>query len=131
MILGNLFKIMIIDVDAKAKISYTKLKKRFELWRNLIGADTIEEIEALAKENQVIKDVVEEMKLFSKKKYVQDYTAKDRLIRSQINSAREEGQQENSLEVAKKMLLETDDLDFISRVTNLSLEKIIKLQKQK
>ena len=41
-----------------------------------------------------------------------------------------EGKAEGFIEVAKKMLAEGADLNFISRITNLSLEEINKIKQE-
>lgn len=131
-ILENYFKIIIVDVDKEENIPYTKLNKRFELWRKLIGAETKEEMLEIAKVDSIFKEAVDTMTEFSSNDYVQDYTGKDRLIKSQIDSAKkegiEEGIEQGKIEIARNMLKETDDLNFISSVTALSIDTINSLK---
>lgn len=50
--------------------------------------------------------------------------------RIQRCEGRKEGIIQGKFEIAKKMLLETSDLSYISRMTDLSIEEITKLQKE-
>lgn len=145
-ILKDYFDIIVIEVDAKENISYTNVNKRFELWRQLIGAETIEELNQLAKKDPIIKEVVEKMKLFSKKKYIQTIPAKERLIRSQIESRDEiiaeqdkiiASQKESSKEEVKKNkieiarnLMEVLPVEEIAKATNLPIKEIQKLKEE-
>lgn len=51
-------------------------------------------------------------------------------IEQGIEKGIEQGIEKGKLEIAKKMLLETSDLDFISRTTDLPLEEIKKIKKE-
>ena len=68
--------------------------------------------------------------------YVQSYELKERLIRSDLNTAssdgikegQEIGEKEKAFEIAKNLLLNTDmTLDKISLCTNLSIEELNKI----
>ena len=71
--------------------------------------------------------------------YVQSYELKERLIRSDLNTARSDGikegqeigEKEKAFEIAKNLLLNTDmTLDKISLCTNLSIEELNKIKEQ-
>lgn len=130
-ILENHFKIIIVDVDKEENIPYTKLNKRFELWRKLIGAETKEEMLEIAKVDSIFKEAVDTMTEFSSNDYVQDYTGKDRLIRSQIDSAKkegiEEGIEQGKIEIAKSLIGRLP-IEEISIATGLSIDTINSLK---
>ncbi len=84
------------------------------------------------------------MERFSNDEDVTEYFTRDILDKTREDMAKEKGLSEGekigfakgtksgakktSMKIAKKMLSEIDDLKFISRMTNLSLEEINKLK---
>lgn len=123
----KLFQIFVINVDSKENVRYNKENRIFYLWIKLLNANTEEEIERIAKENKIMEEVVQEMRIFSGKKKVQDYHATEVMKRSQHNSElkkiKEEAEQ-NKEEVVRKMLLKGfNDLDIIE-ITNISNEDL-------
>lgn len=78
------------------------------------------------------------MKIFSKKKYVQEYSAKELLQKSQITSAEkrgleqglEQGQEKKENEIARNMLNANYKVEEISNITKLSKEEINKLKEE-
>ncbi len=73
------------------------------------------------------------MKRFWGKKYVQEYSEKERFIRSQAESQYDEGylegNKEKQLDIAMNMLKSNFDNETISKITNLSIEEINQLKK--
>jgi SOS response regulatory protein OraA/RecX len=113
----------VINVASEEKILYNKREKDFYLLMKLINAETLEEMEEIVKRNEIMEQILEEMKKFSEEEYVQDYHAQEVLIKSQHNSEMKKSKEE----VVRKMLLKGfNDSDIID-VTNISskdLEKI-------
>ena len=76
------------------------------------------------------------MKLFSKRRYVNELFSKERLIESSHAEAMEEAVEEatvdaaknTKLEIAENMLKEKIEVNLVSKTTNLSLDTILKLK---
>ncbi len=140
-ILEDLFNVYIIDVEIARDDSYNE-DDGFEMWRRLIGADTIEEVEELASRNPLINEAKMEMERFMGKEYVQDYAREETLQRTRIECAREEGLQEGhkeglitghkeeKIEIAKSMILKDMSTKLIHEITKLSIEEIEKLRRK-
>ena len=68
--------------------------------------------------------------------YVQDYSAQEKLIRSNLQDAKEEGialghaegEKNKQLEIAKIMLNSNEPLEKVSLFTNLPIEELKNLQ---
>jgi len=136
----ELLQIFVINLDLKDDMKYNGVNERLVRWLRLLNAESLEEIEAIGKEDSLMSEVVEEMRMFSGNKEVQDYRAQEALIRSQHKSALKEenlkgkklgeeiGQEEAILKVAKNMLNEDINISTISKVTGLSESKIQSLK---
>lgn len=130
--LEDYFTIYIIDIDSKSKLSYNN-NKEFDIIRRFIGSDTLEKMKNIINESNglISPKLLKEMINFMNDKEVQDYNRKEKLIRSNLKTAKEEGLAEGKLEVAKMLLLNTETpLEQISLCTNISLEELQKLQKE-
>ena len=76
------------------------------------------------------------MKLFSKRRYVNELFSKERLIESShaeameaaIEEATEDAAKNTKLEIAENMLKEKIEVNLVSKTTNLSLDTILKLK---
>ena len=64
-----------------------------------------------------------------REKYIRDYnTIKEDGYNNGYNDGKELGAKENTIEIAKKMLKENVDVDFIVKMTGLSKEELEKLK---
>ncbi len=70
------------------------------------------------------------MERFSNDEDVSEYFTRDILDRTRENFAKKDGAKEKSIEIAKKMLTEIDNLEFISRMTDLPIEEIKALKNE-
>lgn len=123
-IIPELFQIIVINVASEEKILYNKRKKDFYLLMKLINAETLEEMEEIVKGNEIMEQILEEMKKFSEEEYVQNYHAQEVLIKSQHNSEMKESKEE----VVKNLLKTSLTIEEIAKATNMSLEEVTKLK---
>ena len=86
------FKIFIVDINCE--IDYTKIRKKARGWIMLFKARSFKEGYEAVKYNKTLKGVIEDMKEYAREDYVQEYSTKERLYRSDISSAKEEGKAE-------------------------------------
>jgi len=136
----ELLQIFVINLDLKDDMKYNGVNERLVRWLRLLNAESLEEIEAIGKEDSLMSEVVEEMRMFSGNKEVQDYRAQEALIRSQHKSALKEatskgqefgeeiGKEEAILKVAKNMLNMNMKLEDIAKATGLTVDKIQNLK---
>jgi len=98
-------------------------------WLQFINADSKEVMEMLARKNENIKtafEIIEAASRDEKKRLA--YEARQMAImdeESRIDEAREE----ERIEIALKLLKADSDIEFVSKITELSIEKIKELQK--
>ena len=78
--------------------------------------------------------LLEEMVSFMNNKEVQDYSREEKLIETNLKTAKEEGRIEGAtnkqLEIAKKMLQANKSLEEISLFTGLSIRELEELKKE-
>jgi len=132
----ELLQIFVINLDLKDDMKYNGVNERLVRWLKLLNVEELEEIEAIGKEDSLMSEVVEEMRMFSGNKEVQDYRAQEALIRSQHKRALKEenlkgkklgeeiGQEEAVLKIAKNMLRHGDDISYVSTITGLREEEL-------
>ena len=132
----ELLQIFVINLDLKDDMKYNGINERLVRWLRLLNAESLEEIETIGKEDSLMSEVVEEMRMFSGNKEVQNYRAQEALIRSQHKSALKEatskgqefgeeiGKEEAILEIAKNMLRHGDDISYVSTITGLREEEL-------
>ena len=116
--------ILIVDIDSKNDKTYNEISNGFKLMRELLGAQTIEEIEIAIKNlnEPLLSNLLKDMVVFMEMDYVQDYSAQEKLIRSNLQDAKEEGialghaegEKNKQLEIAKIMLNSNEPLEKIS-----------------
>ena len=121
--------ILIVDIDSKNDKTYNEISNGFKLMRELLGAQTIEEIEIAIKNlnEPLLSNLLKDMVVFMEMDYVQDYSAQEKLIRSNLQDAKEEGialghaegEKNKQLEIAKIMLNSNEPLEKISLFTRL------------
>ena len=92
-------------------------------------------MKVLEKKNPKLKKAISELKTVSLDKKNREYYELRRKAEldynTNIDSAFKKGMEQKSIEIALFMLSKNQDLDFISEVTNLSLEQIKSLRKKK
>ena len=134
--------ILIVDIDSKNDKTYNEISNGFKLMRELLGAQTIEEIEIAIKNlnEPLLSNLLKDMVVFMEMDYVQDYSAQEKLIRSNLQDAKEEGialgrasglaegEKNKQLEIAKIMLHSNEPLEKVSLFTNLPIEELKNLQ---
>ena len=134
-ILEDYLTIYIINIDKTNEVSYNK-NKNFEVIRNLLSAKSYEEMKNIVEtsKNKLSDKLLKEMVNFMNNKEVQDYSRQEKLIRSNLITAKEEGRCEGKIEgkieIAKKMLINNETLEKISLFTDLSPEEIKKLKEE-
>ena len=87
--IDDYFKIFIVDINCE--IDYTKFSKKIIGWIILFRARSFKEAEEAVKYNKTLKGVIEDMKEYANEEYVQDFFVRDRLHKSEVDSAKEEG----------------------------------------
>ena len=138
-ILEDYFSIYIVSLDTDKGISYNE-DNEFEIIRRFIGAETYEDMEDIInKSNRKLSTkLLEEMVSFMNNKEVQDYSREEKLIETNLKTAKEEGRYEGilegatnkQLEIAKKMLQANKSLEEISLFTGLSIRELEELKKE-
>lgn len=147
-IIHKLIEIDHIDIERCKKIWYDKnIEKEKKEDRNLIllGAlVTIENeedfkkcLEEIEMEKEIKEDIVNTVEEYSDdedilRMYYDREKDREAIIRGDISLAKKEGREEGrkegakqkSIEIARNLLKETNDIDFIVRVTNLTKEEI-------
>lgn len=125
------FKIFIVDINCE--VDYTKVDKRLLGWLLLFRANTFKEANDCIKYNEMLRGVIEDMKKYASEDYVQDYTIRDKLYRSDINSAKMEGRNEGmdyaNLIMAQKLRDRDMEPSEIVEVTGIPLDKVLSLKK--
>ena len=114
------------------------------LWAKFINAEKEEEFDMVAAKNTYIRSAYEHLQVISqdeekrleyeaRKKAIRDYNqgmreakeeGKEEGIEEGIEIGKEKGKKENSLEIAKKMLVDGLSPEVIARYTSLSIEEI-------
>lgn len=120
--LSDDFELDIVRLDLIPKKGYN-LSDRFRKQLEFLSAKTYEERENIAKGDEILMDL---------NAWLEEYK-NDESLRECFDEkrwAKLEGHNQEKNEIAKKMLLETSDLEFISRTTDLSIEEIKSLQKE-
>ena len=148
----NLFQIFIVDVDAKDKNDYN-INENLRLWLDFINSESLEELEELASKRDILKRALDEMKKFSEELWIQDFESRDLLIESQhdtaLKNAIKETKEEAKLdyekqraldkleyeekiktELAKTLLEDTKNIEYVAKITKLPLNEIEELAKE-
>lgn len=126
-----------IQLDKPEKYLYNQ-NKRFYKFLKLFNAKSYAERDDIAKGDELLMELNNTIKDYchnGNEKFLNDLYWQERIQRCEgrkegLEQGLEQGKIQNRIEIAKKMLLEIDDLNFISRTTNLSIEEIKKLQNE-
>lgn len=140
--LSDDFELDIVRLDLINKKGYN-LNNKFKRQLKFLSAKSFEERKLIAKGDEILMDLnawLEEYKsdeglreFFDAKRWAKIEGHAEGYDEGHIEGVEqgiEQGKIENRIEIAKKMLLETNDLNFISRTTDLSIEDIKKLQSE-
>ena len=87
--IDDYFKIFVVDLNCE--IDYTKFDRKLIGWILLFRAKSFKEARESIKFNPILEGVIRDMREYASEEYVQDYTIRDKLHRSEVNSARENG----------------------------------------
>lgn len=118
-----------IQLDKPEKYLYNQ-NERFYKFLKLFNAKSYEERDEIAKGDELLMELNNTIKDYchnGNEMFLNDLYWQERIQRCE---GRKEGIIQGKFEIAKKMLLETSDLNYISRMTDLSIEEITKLQKE-
>lgn len=107
-----------------------------ELWARFINAERKEEFDMLAGKNPYIDSAYQQLQVISQDKQKRlEYEAREKAVRDYNQGmfeakekGREEGKQEESIRVAKDMLLESFDIKITSKISGLPLPEVEKLK---
>ena len=92
-ILPEIFQIYTINLDEKINVRYNE--SELTRWIRFIGSENEEEIKEIIKEEKMLKEVYEEMRLFKKKKWWEEYHYdKEKYFRATLEDAKEIAQEE-------------------------------------
>lgn len=128
--LSDDFEIDIVRLDLENK-KYYNLSDRFRKQLKFLSAKSYEERESIAKGDEILMDLNTWLEEYKNDESLREFFDERRWAELKgHNQGIEQGIEQEKIEIAKKMLLETSNLEFISRTTDLSLEKIKELQKE-
>ena len=107
-----------------------------ELWAKFINAERKEEFDMLAEKDPYIDSAYQQLQVISQDKQKRlEYEAREKAVRDYNQGmfeakekGREEGKQEESIRVAKDMLLESFDIKITSKISGLPLPEVEKLK---
>ena len=128
------FRIIEWNMDKIMKFWYDKDEENIEKYKYLIMLDLEqEELHELSKRDEEVKKYMEEVERINRDPKFREYMTKeedDRKIRNtELREAREQGEKNRNLEIAKAMLKETElSITKISSLTGLSEEEIDELK---
>jgi len=134
--LEDLISYLIVDIDTNNDKTYNNDSNGFKLMRQLLGAENLEDLENAIKNlnEPLLSNLLKDMVMFMELEYVQNYNAKEKLIRSNLHDAKEsglaEGEKNKQLEIAVNFLKSNVSLETIASCTGLSLEELKKLQEE-
>ena len=130
------FKIYEFNMDYYMNLWYTKDKKKIEENKLFIMMDLkMDELALISKDDKVVSKYMEEVERINKDPKFIHFMSEEEDRRKMENTMKrrereiglEEGMEQKSKDVAKKMLEEKIDISTISKITGLSEEEIILL----
>lgn len=118
----------LINLDKLKNIPYTNSKNRFINWLKLINAKTLEEMEAIGKDDEIMNEAIEFVRKWN------DKTPEENLnnyIKGKQKEAYQDGEEEKTFEIAKNLLFKNIPIETIIEVTGLSKSELNSLQNEK
>ena len=140
-ILSKKLRIDVVDIARAKKFKYNKNEEKLARWLRALVSISLEELEKELGDDLMEKEskekLLEEVEKYSEDEEIYDmykYHSKQELIQNSLIDearieAREEGIQQEKLEIAKNLLNENIDINIISKTTGLDIKEIEKLQK--
>ena len=129
--IDDYFKIFVVDLNCE--IDYTKFDRKLIGWILLFRSKSFKEARESIKFNPILEGVIRDMREYASEEYVQDYTIRDILHRSEVNSAREDGLSQGRdkalLETARKMIERDMSPNDIEEITGITYSEINSLTK--
>lgn len=140
----------VIELPKIPEVLIENLKDDLLIWVKFINSNNREKMKKLTEKNEGIKAAYDELVSLEndderrqiyriREKAIMDYKVQNRTAREEgikegikkgIEKGREEGIEKGKLQTAKNMLNNGLSVELISRVTELSIEKINELQKE-
>lgn len=137
--IDDYFKIFVVDLNCE--IDYTKFDRKLIGWILLFRAKSFKEARESIKFNPILEGVIRDMREYASEEYVQDYTIRDKLHRSEVNSALSQGEKlgmskginigrdKALLETARKMIEKDMSPNDIEEITGITYSEINSLTK--
>ena len=131
-ILTDRLELIIIELPKARRMYKIEPNNAICQWMLFLDNPNQKEVVQIMKENKDINKAIDELEQVSgneklrriaelKEKYIRDEQAS-------IEYAQNEGKRQQSIKIAKNMLKENVNIDFISKITELSIEEIEKLK---
>lgn len=123
-------EMVLIRLDLTKNIMYNKDTKRFIRWLKIIYSKSFREMEEIAKGDRVMEQSIEYIKRYCNSNLNHGF---QEILDEKVYEAKEEalkqGEKQNKVNIAKKMLVDNFDIDVIAKYTELSKNQILKLKK--
>ena len=124
--LPDLFQIYIFDLDMKCERCYNK-NERLIKWQNMFNAVSEEEMKEAIKDDEIMEEIYDEMKSFSKNEWAFEFFNREEFIKA---AAAYDAREDNNIEIARNLISLGISVEDISKATNLSLELINNLKNE-
>ena len=127
--------IMEIDMEYYKKIWYSKDEKKIKENELLVILDLNEgELKKMPKSDKISEKYVESVTIVNNDPFFQEYMSHEedqrKMQNSLIREAEDKGKEQEKIKMIKNMLNEKININSISKITNLSIEKINEIKKQ-
>ena len=117
-----------INLEYLKKIGYNNIVSELEKWCYIFVCDNDQVFDEIYEEGSFMREFRKEAEKLSRELDTMLYYDKKKLDQEMVyNNGKEDGANEKSLEIAKKMITRGDNLDDIEEITGLSKEEILKL----
>lgn len=121
----NNFVIYEINMEKIMNFWYDNKKEEIEKFKYLIMLDLGEEnLKKLSKTDKVVEKYMERLVRINENPEFQEYMSKEEDDKRIRNSELEEGIKTRTVEIVNNMLKHGDDINYISEITNLSVDEI-------
>ncbi len=131
-ILTDRLELIIIELPKARRMYKTNPNNTICQWMLFLDNPNQKEVVQIMKENRDINKAIDELEQVSgNEKLRRIAELKEKYIREEqasIEYAQNEGKRQQSIKIAKNMLKENVNIDFISKITELSIEEIEKLK---
>ena len=136
------FEIYDINLAKLREMDYNIIRKNRRSWQYLLyilGCDSSSDLEKMYEGDELMSDVVKNIKakvddfdklLLYNREVLNDSDPFQDTLEDGIRMGIEQGIEQNTIETAKRMILEECDTDLICNITKLSAEKVQKLREE-